>query len=76
MVVQYAVCDPRLARWTPNWAGPLGVMTQSLMIVMEEGPSTLGCDQPKVYWELLREHMGLFLVGLRMVVWFTFMIVV
>lgn len=76
MVVRFVVCDPRLARWTPNWAGPLGVATRSLMIVMEEGPSTLGSDQPKVYRELMREHMGLFLVGLRMIIWLTTIIVV
>lgn len=31
------VC-PRLARWAPNKAGPLGVPTWSLMIVMGKGP--------------------------------------
>lgn len=45
-----------------------GVPTQSLVIVMEEGPSIFEFDQPIVYWGAYEGAHGLYLVGLRMMI--------
>lgn len=40
---------PRFARWMPTHAGPHGMPTRSLVIVVKDGSLNLGSDQPIVY---------------------------
>ena len=42
------VCS-HMARWAPNRAGPHNAPTWSLVIVLEEGPSSLGFNRPMIY---------------------------
>lgn len=44
------VCDPKWLGGHLIGRGSLGVLVRRLVIVMEEGPSALGSDQPIVYW--------------------------